>query len=103
MFQFTFKKMLYLKVIFPLNSYLTLEHIDEFKAEVNKLNSEDFLFIQGKDPFKEIQQTFNKSEWIEAARGIVQQTESQKLLFIFRNGFRDIPKTKNETSENPEE
>nr|WP_299206028.1 NUDIX domain-containing protein [uncultured Brumimicrobium sp.] len=82
---------------------LSLEHFDEFKVEVEKLNSEVFLFIKGKDPFKEIQQFFNKFEWIEAAGGIVQQTESQKLLFIFRNGFWDIPKGKIEAGENPEE
>jgi 8-oxo-dGTP pyrophosphatase MutT (NUDIX family) len=48
-------------------------------------------------------QFFNAFEWIGAAGGMVKNVNTQKLLFIYRNGFWDIPKGKIEAGENPRE
>ncbi|PWH87068.1 NUDIX hydrolase [Brumimicrobium oceani] len=74
-----------------------------FLKEIERLNVKEEVFIQSPNPVEQVKEVFADFEWIEAAGGIVQNTKTKKLLFIFRNGLWDIPKGKIEKDENPKE
>jgi 8-oxo-dGTP pyrophosphatase MutT (NUDIX family) len=80
---------------------LSLNDFCSFIEELNVLNSKETLFINSPDPLTELHHFFIAFEWIEAAGGIVKNVNTRKLLFIFRNGFWDIPKGKIEMDEKP--
>ena len=82
---------------------LSSKDFSSFISAVNESNSTTSVFVNSPDPMAAIHQFFNDFEWIEAAGGIVKNTLTDKLLFIFRNGFWDIPKGKIESGENPKE
>jgi 8-oxo-dGTP pyrophosphatase MutT (NUDIX family) len=74
-----------------------------FLKEIGRINVKEQIFVQSSDPMAQILTLFGNFIWIEAAGGIVQNKESKKGLFIFRNGLWDIPKGKIEKGENPRE
>jgi 8-oxo-dGTP pyrophosphatase MutT (NUDIX family) len=78
-------------------------NFSSFIEALNDLISKETIFINSPDPMAEIHHFFNAFEWIEAAGGMVKNVNTQKLLFIYRNGFWDIPKGKIEDGENPRE
>lgn len=82
---------------------LSLSDFDAFARQINTLNSEERTFINGPFPAQEIKSFFKHFQWIEAAGGIVKNTETNKSLFILRNGVWDIPKGEIEEGEKPEE
>lgn len=88
------------KKLFPT---ILLHDFDAFVHEVNRLNSDTDIFVNSPDPLQEIKRFFKHFKWIEAAGGIVKNTKTDELLFIFRNGIWDIPKGKIEKGEEPHE
>ncbi len=84
------------KYFFPS---LSLLDFDRFLDEIHTLSAGESIFVKSPDPFMKISSFFKYFEWIEAAGGIVRNTKTDDLLFIFRNGVWDLPKGKIEAKE----
>ena len=80
---------------------ISIEDYDLFINEVNNIQLTEKVFINCPDPKETMLKLFSNFKWIEAAGGIVQNTTTKEVLFIFRNGFWDIPKGKIKKKENP--
>lgn len=82
-------------------SSLCLNDFNSFIEALVELNTRELIIVKSPDPMQAIRTLFSNFEWIEAAGGIVQNSKTKQHLFIFRNGFWDIPKGKIEEGENP--
>jgi len=82
---------------------LSLNDFGLFTEVMNNLHAKEVFFLNSPDPMTQIHLFFNQFDWIEAAGGIVQNTQTNRYLFIYRNGFWDIPKGKIEDGESPHE
>lgn len=82
---------------------LKTELFSEFQEYLKNRDITTDLFISNDLPWDELKNYFKHFEWIEAAGGIVQNTQTKKLLFIQRFGKWDLPKGKIENQETPEE
>ena len=80
---------------------ISIDNYNCFLKEIETINIEDSIFVQGINPMEQILGLFKNFTWIEAAGGIVQNKKSKKGLFIYRNDFWDIPKGKIEKNESP--
>lgn len=81
------------KIIDP--AFFPLEYYD-LNAYLNSLNAIEFQVISN-DPLDSLTQFFKHFKFIVAAGGLVKKKET--YLFIFRNGYWDLPKGKVEKSE----
>lgn len=81
------------KIIDP--TFFPLECHD-LNAYLNSLNAIEFQVISN-DPLDSLTQFFKHFKYIVAAGGLVKKKET--FLFIFRNGYWDLPKGKVEKSE----
>ena len=76
-------------------SFFSLEYHD-LNAYLNSLNAIEFQVISH-DPLDSLTQFFKHFKYIVAAGGLVKKKEA--YLFIFRNGYWDLPKGKVEKGE----
>jgi hypothetical protein len=81
------------KIIDP--AFFPLEY-NTLNAFLNSLNAIEFQVISN-DPLDSLTQFFTHFKFIVAAGGLVKKKET--YLFIFRNGYWDLPKGKVEKSE----
>lgn len=81
---------------------LEIEDFPDFKAVLSSSLSKDKVVFQSKNPLESLLLFFKNFRWIEAAGGIVENTASNNLLFIYRDDLWDIPKGKIEEGETPE-
>ena len=81
------------KIIDP--TFFPLEYHD-LNAYLNSLSAIEFQVISN-DPLDSLTQFFKHFKFIVAAGGLVKKKET--FLFIFRNGYWDLPKGKVEKSE----
>lgn len=82
---------------------ISTNNYTSFLEEINKINVKEHVYVQCTDPLRKIKEMFSQFLWIEAAGGIVINTNTKEALFILRNGIWDIPKGKIEEGENPRE
>lgn len=77
--------------------------LDTFSRYLSSWNKEELPFIADKQPYQRLRLFFDKFVWIEAAGGVVKNTNLHKYLFIKRNGIWDLPKGKIEKDESAED
>lgn len=80
---------------------LSTQDFASFSCEVNLNHKDAPFYVKSPFPLEPLKHFFSDFVWIEAAGGIVENLNTNKLLFIHRNGFWDIPKGKIEANENP--
>jgi len=85
--------MLDAKLVYSINN------VDDKEKLLDKhASSEDYIYMQGSS-FEELWELFfGKYKIVQAAGGVVINNKNQ-VLFIFRNGFWDLPKGKVEDAE----
>jgi 8-oxo-dGTP pyrophosphatase MutT (NUDIX family) len=100
-----FQKNGFFKSNIPLDFFpsLSTNKYSSFLKEVKEINVNEKVFVSSIDPMEQIKDLFSSFKWIEAAGGIVQNTKTKQLLFIFRNEVWDIPKGKIEKGEKSKE
>ena len=77
----------------------SINNVEDKEIVLNKhASSEDYIYVQGSSFDRLWKLFFGKHKTVQAAGGVVINNKNQ-VLFIFRNGFWDLPKGKVEDEE----
>ena len=81
---------------------LAPEKYNNLVEDIKALDKNNKIIVQSSNPFLTLSTFFSEFKYLEAAGGLVRNPQTNKYLFIKRNGFWDIPKGKIEKNEKKE-